>query len=143
MVLALGLATLVQAQAQENRGAAHAAEPTGTLALACNGTTTDITPPDAKPEPISMGIMVNFTTRTVQGFGSPGSADIPVNIHGVNDVTITFGGQGSDQFAKTTIGGEIDRVTGDTVATLMLQTHSGRLYGATYSLKCGPAQRMF
>jgi hypothetical protein len=115
------------------------------LALACSGTTKDITQPDAKPEPMSMSIMVNFAAQTVQGFTSPGlSADIPVKIRGVNDVSITFAGQGSDPLAETTIGGEIDRVTGDTVATLMLRTHSDRrLSGATYSLKCRPAQRMF
>ena len=65
MLLALGLL------------AAQAAEPTGTLTLACEGTTTDTVGPDAKPEPISMGVVVNFTTRTVQGFGS-GLLDYPV-----------------------------------------------------------------
>jgi len=37
-----------------------------TLTLACQGTTT-VRMEDAKPEPISMGIIVNFTNRTVQG----------------------------------------------------------------------------
>jgi hypothetical protein len=36
-----------------------------TLTLACQGTTTFGTE-DAKPEPISMGIIVNFTNRTVR-----------------------------------------------------------------------------
>ena len=41
-----------------------------TLTLACQGTATDITQPvDGKPEPVSMGIIINFTNRTVQGFG--------------------------------------------------------------------------
>src|SRR5262245_32342713 len=48
---------------------AHAADTV--LTLACQGTTTAGTE-DAKPEPISMGIIVNFTNRTVQGFGGRG-----------------------------------------------------------------------
>jgi hypothetical protein len=47
---------------------------------------------DAKPEPISMGIIVNFVARTVQGFGSPSFMDYPVKITGINDVTVEFGG---------------------------------------------------
>jgi hypothetical protein len=34
-----------------------AAEPTGTLTLACEGTITQ--QPEGKPEPISMGVIVN------------------------------------------------------------------------------------
>jgi hypothetical protein len=45
------------------------------LTLACSGTTSDGMSEDAKREPISMGIIVNFTTRTVQGFGAPGLFD--------------------------------------------------------------------
>jgi DNA-binding MurR/RpiR family transcriptional regulator len=49
-----------------------------TLTLACQGTTISGME-DAKPEPISMGIIVNFTKRTVQGFA------YPVKITDVND----------------------------------------------------------
>jgi hypothetical protein len=45
------------------------AEP-ATLTLACNGTTTWMLP-WAKPDPFSMGMIVNFAARTVQGFGFP------------------------------------------------------------------------
>src|SRR6516164_4950804 len=48
----------------------QAAEPTGTLTLACEGTMTDMTKTDVKPEPISMGIVFNFSARTVAGFAS-------------------------------------------------------------------------
>ena len=41
-----------------------------TLTLACQGTTTSGLEV-AKPEPISMGIIVNFTKKTVHGFGDP------------------------------------------------------------------------
>ena len=50
-----------------------------TLTLACQGTATSGVE-DAKPEPVSMGIIVNFTKRTVQGFGHPGLIDYPVQI---------------------------------------------------------------
>jgi len=43
-----------------------------TLTLACQGTTTVTTMEGAKPEPVSMGIIVNFTKNTVHGFGHPG-----------------------------------------------------------------------
>ena len=45
---------------------AQAAEPTGTLTLACEGTTR-LNYDDAD-EPSSMGIIVNFAARTVTGF---------------------------------------------------------------------------
>ena len=43
---------------------AQAAEP-ATMTLACKGTVTDLRTPNAKPEPLSMGIIVNFTARTI------------------------------------------------------------------------------
>jgi hypothetical protein len=52
-----------------------------TLTLACNGTTT-AGYADAKPEPISMGVILNLTARTVQGY--PGLIDI-VKITAAND----------------------------------------------------------
>jgi len=39
-----------------------------------------------------MGIIVNFTNRTVQGFGTPGLIDYPVKIRAWNEVTVVFGG---------------------------------------------------
>lgn len=56
---------------------ARAAEP-ATLTLACTGTATSETE-DAKPEPVSMGIIVNFTAGTVNGFTYPG-ADLRLTI---------------------------------------------------------------
>jgi hypothetical protein len=50
---------------------AEAAQPTGTLTLACEGMVTH--QPEGKPEPISMGMIVNFAERTVQGFGFSGT----------------------------------------------------------------------
>ena len=58
---------------------AQAAEPE-TLTLACQGTVTNNTS-DAKPEQITMGIVVNFTARTVAGFTYPGLEEFPIVIH--------------------------------------------------------------
>jgi hypothetical protein len=50
----------VDAKAEDTAAAA--------LALACEGTVDDKINLDAKPKPISMGIILNFTARTVTGF---------------------------------------------------------------------------
>jgi len=131
MLLALGLL------------AAHAAEPTGTLTLACEGTTTDTVGPDAKPEPISMGVVVNFTTRTVQGFGS-GLLDYPVEITAVNEVIIAFGGASKPNNVgqHSIISGAEDLVTGELGVTSSFLGTTGSV-STSYSLKCKPTQRMF
>jgi len=79
---------------------AQADEPK-TLTLACQGAWTDSMIADDKPQTISMGIVVNFTDRTVQGFGDPGSflgiVDYyPVKITGWDDVTVSFEGRSSN-----------------------------------------------
>jgi hypothetical protein len=115
-----------------------------TLTLACEGTTTDKMK-DAKPAPISMGIIVNFTKNTVQGFGIPGVSDHPVKIRGMNDARIVFDGAHDDGTSVASITGSIDRVTGDVEATDMLSnTKTGIVKSSTsYALKCTPTQRMF
>ena len=115
-----------------------------TLTLACKGTTT-IT--GMEPEPISMGLIVNFTAGTVQGFGSPSIMNYPVKIKGINDVTIDFAGF-QEFFAGTqeaSIRGSIDRVTGDVEATstVMATKTKKTIISTSYSLKCRPTQRMF
>jgi hypothetical protein len=112
------------------------------LTLACKGTTTSGYE-GAKPEPISMGIIVNFTNRTVQGFGDPSFMDYPVKITAWNDVTVTF--YGREEKMGSSIRGGIDRVTGDVDATSMVyDTKTSKIISQdTYALKCRPAQRMF
>jgi len=98
-----------------------------------------------KPEPVSMGIIVNFTNRTVQGFGSPGLIDYPVKITAWNDVTVAFGGSHVFANQQLSIMGSIDRVTGDVEATNLstdTKTHQ-TVYSLQYTLKCRPTQRMF
>jgi hypothetical protein len=118
-----------------------------TLTLACQGTAT-VTTMDAKPEPISMGIIVNFTNRTVHGFGYPGFGglmDFPVKITGMDEVTVVFGGSDSKSAIEKSISGSIDRVTGDVEATSSAHdAKTGKtLTSTSYALKCRPAQRMF
>jgi hypothetical protein len=113
-----------------------------TLTLACQGTTISGAE-DAKPEPISMGIIVNFTNRTVQGFESiPGFSrwfNFPVKITSMNEVAVHF--HGSDQTGSvaraTSVTGIINRLTGDVEADTEGQ------FNLRYALKCRPTQRMF
>jgi hypothetical protein len=123
---------------------AAAAEP-AMLTLACKGRMANPTTPDDKPVPIEMGLIINFTTRTVQGFNIPGVADFPVKITAMNDVTIGFFGADPEPLPpiiKWTISGSIDRVTGDVGATSTASTDKVAT-ATTYELKCRPAQRMF
>ena len=116
------------------------------LTLACQGTTTDkMKGKDAKPSPISMGIIANFTKNTVQGFGIPGVSDYPIKIRGMNDARIVFDGSHDNGTSVASITGSIDRVTGDVEATDMLSNpKTGSVMSSkSYALKCMPAQRMF
>jgi hypothetical protein len=113
---------------------AQAAEPT--LTLACQGTATQDTEPDAN-QPISM--FLNFTTRTVQGFPHIGDAEITE----VDDDHIVFVASYHGSNAEWGFVGTIDRVTGDLKAHWMLMNpETGNSRIVVYSLKCQPTQRM-
>jgi hypothetical protein len=90
---------------------------------------------DNKPEPISMGIIVNFTNQTVHGL-----RPFPVAIIDMNEVTVSFGGQWG---TTTRISGSIDRVTGDFEATSTTMNAKTGNISPQYALKCKPTQRMF
>jgi hypothetical protein len=63
-----------------------------TLTLACKGTTTDkMKEGSAKKEPLSIGVIVNLTKRTVQGLLLPTLERLPIT--DVTDLTIDFGGR--------------------------------------------------
>jgi hypothetical protein len=112
-----------------------------TLTLTCQGTMTEqILGADS----VSMGIVVNFTDRTVQGLTIPGGLiDYPIKITGWNDVTVSFSGSKNLDPTVVSMTGTIDRVTGDLEAT-STQTLGGISIGSTtYSLKCRPAKRLF
>jgi len=135
---------------------AQAAEPTGTLTLACEGTSTETSPhvlgsqrgADAERISISIGIIVDFAARTVTGFPLPPVLDRPAVIRDVTETTISF----TSSFTNTTpsgliltysFDGTIDRVTGAVEAGFMSTTRDGPTWTRSYSLKCKPTQRMF
>ena len=128
---------------------AQAAEPE-TLRLSCEGmvtvtdkvTVTDNTKmeADAKPEPVVVNVIVDFTDRTVQGlFYLQSSLDYQVKITAMNKATVTFGGISDFKV----ISGKIDRVTGDMSATSVSTEPEGLILLKNYSLKCRPTRRMF
>ena len=128
-------------------GLALAAEPAGRLTLACEGTTTTKNiemQVDEKPEPISMGITVDFAARTVDGFG------VLVPITDLGDVTVVFYSNDpgdADAHMNTTIFGTIDRMTGEVRAAKiwvgLANNKSPVDIWTNFSLKCKPTQRMF
>jgi hypothetical protein len=130
MILVAGLSTTAQAVE------------TGTLTLACTGTTV-AGYEGAKPEPTSMSLILNFAAGTVQGFGVPGWWEPAVRITGINEVTVAFGGSAPE--VSLSLLGTIDRVTGEVEANeTQTDTKTGKTFGSTsYSLKCRPMQRMF
>lgn len=128
--LALAWAFATSAQAQP-----------ATLTLACKGTTTDSSAPDAK-QPFSTSIMLDFNARAVQGFGQSGLIDYPIRITAMNDVTIAFQGQHALSSSTLSIIGTIDRITGDLEATSQLYGEKERKVRSktTYTLQCRPAR---
>ena len=126
-------------------GSSHvmqAAEPE-TLTLACEGTAADHIKPDAKPEQITMGIVVNFTARTVAGFTYPGLEEFPVVIRDANEVHITF--TGSNESGSSIVAGDINRVTGELWASsTMRDANTSKIVtSSSYSLQCRPTQRVY
>jgi hypothetical protein len=97
----------------------------GMLSLACKGTET--IGPDRKDDlPVSMGIIVNFTTRIVRfGFYSVFYSE---KVTVLDDAKIAFGEEKETGFIGT-----IDRVTGET----RIKTGSG---ADAYSLQCEPVE---
>src|SRR5262249_3647967 len=68
-----------------------------------------------------------------------------IQITAWNDVTVAFGGSQAFGNQELSIGGSIDRVTGDVEATdlsMDTKTHS-TVSSLQYALKCRPTQRMF
>jgi hypothetical protein len=124
---------------------AQAAEPE-TLTLACQGTMTS--PLLEKEEPYRMGVIFNFTTRTVQGIKSPAYPELnyPIKITGADDVTVAFRGSGQVlSLGVLSTEGTIDRITGDLEFTeTSTDLKTGKVISqSNYSLKCRPTQRMF
>jgi hypothetical protein len=116
---------------------------TGMLTLVCKGTTAG--GDGSNRLPISMAVIVNFSTGTVQGFGVPGFIDFPVKITGTDDATIGFYGSGEFLGIPTSTGGTNNRVTGEVNASRSItDVKSAKTSTSTqWSLKCSPTQRKF
>ena len=84
-----------------------------TLTLACKGTATirADSPLAYKPHPLSMGLIVNFASRTVDGTARqrPYIFDDQLQIAEWNEVTVIF--RGFSQFLGMNISGSMDRIT--------------------------------
>jgi hypothetical protein len=98
-----------------------------------------------------MGIVVNFTARTVGALANRGYHVPAAKIEAVNEAIIAFRGSSDDDVPKpyidgstSRIDGTVDRVTGDLQARSTLSSKKGDLLERVeYLLKCRPAQRMF
>jgi hypothetical protein len=119
------------------------------LTLTCTGTSAQVDlqqlkanphnwKPITKPEPISGGLTVDFTTGEVAFAGLA-----PIRVIRVNDAVIEFGGQ-KRQGVGWFLTGTIDRVTGD-VTVLLTKLIEGVPQRETqsYALNCERAQRKF
>jgi hypothetical protein len=87
-----------------------------------------------------VGLICNFTKRSVQGFG------YGVEIKSWDEVSVRFGHFKKDPETKNADQsmGTIDRITGDLEASFLLETSKQAPLDVTkYTLKCKPAQRMF
>jgi hypothetical protein len=133
VVAIVGLAGSAAAQAQQP----------ATLTLACKGTVYDAST-NENPQPSSMGIIVDFTTRTVHGFGE--YMYPVVKITDVDDVAVAFAGSRSfpDLQLQYSLKGSINRVTGDLQATSYIwSTKSIAATLVQFALQCTPTQRIF
>jgi hypothetical protein len=127
-----------------------------TLALACEGTRSsgfdkkedNVSCLFCGTDPISMGVVIDFNTRTVQGFGRGYS----VEIRSADDALIDFAGDdgGRPPLAREVISGTIDRVSGklEADASTRMWDEKASIYRTdtfrtTYKLECKPAQRLF
>jgi archaellum component FlaG (FlaF/FlaG flagellin family) len=112
-----------------------AAEPTGTLTLACKGTNIVeyVATHNKVSSQVTVGIIVDFQKKTVVGF-TPGN-DIPVMIKDVDETAISFEGNA----LNVMISGTIDRVTGTVVASII----NGETTTDSLELQCKPTERMF
>ena len=85
-----------------------------------------------------MGVVINFSVRTVAGFTYPGLEEFPVVIRDANEVLITFAG--SNESGSSIVAGDLNRVTGELWASSMMRdaNTSNIVTSTTYSLKCRP-----
>ena len=136
MLLAFAVLSTATAQATEPT----AAEPTGTVTLACEGTASASVPsPPTGREPVSVGIVLNFAAKSValiEGASKGLGWRYPIRIDKVSELAVSFGS--ADEKAPEFMWGIVGRVSGD--AEVYHKHASGQTH---YSLKCRPTQRIF
>jgi hypothetical protein len=110
----------------------QAAEPTGTLTLACNG--LEIREDGRKTsDQVNIGVILYFQEKSVFGF-----LNTNLFINDITETTISFAG-GVEGWL---MNGTLDRVTG--MLTANASTVKGKpIASISYDLKCKPTQRMF
>jgi hypothetical protein len=97
------------------------------VVLVCEGQVTQ--PPGPKPEPVSLGLVINFTARTVTW---PDAGGLPLTITTLNEKTVGFRGSNGSR----TITGSLDRKTGETDAISTVMRDQKTSHTNRYSLKC-------
>jgi hypothetical protein len=117
---------------------AQAAEPRGTLTLACKGTKSETTPriADADQSSISVDIIIDFGGKTVTGFPLPPVCELdqPV-IREITDTTIFFTGcSPSDLTVSYSFLGTFDRKNGALEAGF--KSTGDVTWTKSFSLKC-------
>jgi hypothetical protein len=122
---------------------AKAAEPAGTLTLACQGTVKtyrwdkDTGKTTIEDKPVSMNVAVNFTAQKVEG-----SQGLSGEMSGsTNELIISFE-KVRERFSDPKVGGTINRMTGELYGEIET-TNKDLWLSENYSLKCKPTQRMF
>ena len=121
---------------------AQAAEPRGTLTLACEGIKSETTPRIAGEDQssISVNIVMDFGARTVTGFPLPPVCDLdqPV-IRDITETAISYTGcSPNDLTVSYSFLGTFDRRTGAADATF---TSTGDVtWTRNFSLKCKPTR---
>ena len=112
---------------------AQAAEPTGTLTLACTGTQTYQGGVGIGSQQINRSIIVDFQKKSVMGL-----SDSRVAISNVDETTITLSGADTGWV----MNGGIDRVTGSLYAVFdqVDPTTRQTILSTSYNLQCQPAQ---
>ena len=116
-----------------------------TLTLVCKGTASmkTSTGDSGDTGPVSMGLVVDLTTRTVHGFREQFTEiEVQLNITEVKEAILVLRGQLSGEMRSIMdLSGFMDRMTGDMTVTATQRPPV--VFTKTYSLKCTPAQRMF
>jgi hypothetical protein len=123
---------------------AHA---TDRLALTCKGTSGPIDRREPR-EPFSIGVIINFTDKTVHGFEAGGlwfrSKNKPAKIADISETEIYFEAKSQRFGLEHHIIGTLDRVTGDMeISSTDWKGDQPAGDGTMYELKCRPTQRMF